>query len=227
MANTTNYSIYYPVGTDSVAPLHTAFGTLAASVDTALENNLKPLTNKVQNGSYIAATYADRPTTGVGNGATMFVTDTKARYYFDGTAWVLLFQPWTTFTPVLTDGTTALTNFTLTDTGRYMVSNNTVYVQIAATLAGAPANFAAMYVNFPITGATTLNASLPIGDGTYVKSADIYPLKVLHNSSTRGLVRYQTTKLVAVNKTSASAGVPVIQASGDTITFNFSYKLTT
>jgi hypothetical protein len=228
MAITTNYSIYYPVGTDSVAPLHTAFGTLASSVDTALTNNFKPLKDYVQNYSYIAATYADRPVTPTPlNGSTMFVTNTKARYYFDGTVWVLLYQPWTTFTPVLTDGTTALTNFTLTDTGRYMVSNNTVYVQIAATLAGAPANFAAMYVNFPVTGATTLNASLPIGDGTYVKSADIYPLKVLHNSSTRGLVRYQTTKLVPVNKTSASAGVPVIQASGDTITFNFSYKLTT
>lgn len=228
MANTTNYSIYYPVATDSVAPLHTAFSTLATSVDTALQNNLKPLSDKVQNGSYIVATYADRPTTGVANGATMFVTNTKARYYFDGTAWVLLYQPWSTFTPVLTDGTTALTNFTLTDTGRYMVSNNMVYVQIAATLAGAPANYAAMYVNFPVTGATTLNASLPIGDGTYVKGADIYPLKVLHNSSTRGLVRYQTTKLLNLNMTGTTtrAGVPVIQASGDTITFNFSYKLT-
>lgn len=226
MATTSNYSIYYPVATDSVAPLHTAFSTLATSVDTALDTNLKPLTDKVQNGSYIAATYADRPTTGVANGATMFVTDTKARYYFDGTAWVLLYQPWTTYTPVLTNGSgTALTNITVADTGRYMVSDNVVYVQISASVTGAPANFAAMDVSFPLTSADPLHVSMPIGDGTYVKGADLYPLKVLHTSTSKGLIKYQTTKLLTVNKTSASAGVPVIQANGDKINFNFSYKL--
>lgn len=226
MATTTNYSIYYPVATDSVAPLHTAFSTLATSVDTALNTNLKPLTDKVQNGSYIAATYADRPTSGVGNGATMFVTDTKARYYFDGTAWVLLYQPWTTFTPVLTNGSgVALTNIDLTDDGRYMVSDNVVYVQIAGSFTGAPANFAAMDVSFPLTSASPVHVSMPIGDGTFIKGADIYPLKVLHTSTSKGLVKYQTTKLTVVNKTSATAGVPAIQANGDTLTFNFSYRL--
>jgi len=229
MAITTNYSIYYPVGTDSVAPLHTAFGTLATSVDTALTNNFKPLKDYVQNYSYIAATYADRPVTPTPlNGSTMFVTNTKARYYFDGTVWVLLFQPWTTFTPVLTDGTNPLTNFNLTDTGRYMVSNNTVHVQIATILtATLPANYTGMYVTFPLTGGTTLNSSLPIGDGTYVKGADIYTLKVLHNSSSRGFVKYLfNNKLVNVTKT-GSAGVPAALANNDTFTFNFSYKLTT
>jgi hypothetical protein len=208
--------------------LHTAFSTLATSVDSALNNNLKPLTNKVQNGSYIAATYADRPTTGVANGATMFVTDTKARYYFDGTVWVLIYQPWTTFTPVLANGSgTALTNITVADTGRYMVSDNVVYVQVSATVTGAPANFAAMDISFPLTSASPLHVSLPIGDGVYVKGADLYPLKVMHTSTSKGLVKYQSkdAKLVAVNKTSATAGVPIIQANGDIINFNFSYKL--
>ena len=38
MATTSPDSIYYPVGTDQVAPLHTVFATQASSVQTALNN---------------------------------------------------------------------------------------------------------------------------------------------------------------------------------------------
>lgn len=80
MANSTPDSIYYPVGTDSVTPLHTIFANLASSVQNAL--------NKRQRFGYVWANATARAAqTGMSAGATGYQIDTKTEYLYDGTNW--------------------------------------------------------------------------------------------------------------------------------------------
>lgn len=80
MANTTPDSIYYPLGTDPVAPLHTVFATQATSVQTALL--------KRQRLTYTWANKAARDAqTGMVAGSEGYQVDTKINYRYDGSQW--------------------------------------------------------------------------------------------------------------------------------------------
>jgi len=93
MATTTPDSIYLPVGTDPVAPLHTVFSTLAVSVQNAL--------NKRQRVSYVWANKAARDAqAGMTTGATGYQVDTKVEYIYNGTVWEAPMLPtYGAFTP--------------------------------------------------------------------------------------------------------------------------------
>lgn len=81
MATTTPDSLYYPVGTDQVAPLQTVMATMQSSTQTAL--------NKRQRFSYIWASAAARTAqTGMSAGSTGYQVDTGVSYIYNGTAWI-------------------------------------------------------------------------------------------------------------------------------------------
>lgn len=86
MATTTPDSIYYPLGTDAVAPLNTVFATQATSVQAAL--------NARQRKSYRWTNTAARTAqVGMVAGDTGYQIDTKAEYLYDGTGWVPVLNP--------------------------------------------------------------------------------------------------------------------------------------
>lgn len=80
MATTTPDSLYYPVGTDGVAPLHTVLANMQTSVQTAM--------SKRQRTSYVWTNQAARDAqTGMTAGSTGYQLDTKTEYVFNGTIW--------------------------------------------------------------------------------------------------------------------------------------------
>lgn len=229
-SQTTNYSIFYPVASDSIAPLHTAFTSLANSVDSALTTHLKPLVDNVDNYNYsVNDVSAMNAIVSPPAGSTAFITATKARYYYDGGAWVLLYLPWTTYTPVLTtNGTTAITGWDLTDKGRYMVINKTVFIQIAVsvTTAQAAGAFTALNVSLPtdVIPSATYNTSLPVGHGAFAKGDDRYPLIAYHVAPGYVKLRYYSgTKAISVATTGGTN--PAAFAVGNSVVLNLSYSL--
>ena len=80
MANTVPDSIYYPQGTDSVAPLQTTLSTMAASVQTAFSKR-QGYNYKWQN------TSARNQQTGMRAGDTGYQIDNKTTYSYDGANW--------------------------------------------------------------------------------------------------------------------------------------------
>lgn len=86
MATTTPDSIYYPLGTDAVAPLNTVFAAQATSVQAAL--------NTRQRKSYRWTNTAARTAqVGMVAGDTGYQVDTKAEYLYDGTSWIAVVNP--------------------------------------------------------------------------------------------------------------------------------------
>jgi len=82
MATTTPDSVYFPLATDAIAPLHTVFANLASSTQTAL--------NKRQRFTFVWANSAARTAqTGMVAGSTGYQVDTKDEYTYTGSAWNL------------------------------------------------------------------------------------------------------------------------------------------
>lgn len=226
MATTTNYSIFYPVATDNIAPLHTAFSTLATSVDTALSNSSTGLTginNHLQNYQYTVANDSLRAAiTGMTAGSRCYVTGTKGEWVYDGTAWKLMNQPWTNHT------ITAITGVTF-DTARYCVTGGRVNFQVKLRRTGTIASASLILQGLPASS-TILSAFSPIGQGVLVRLAgtDTYfPLKVTSHTDTS--VRFWYDKGAApgtiggVNLGSTTA--PTTFAVDDYIVAEFSYQL--
>lgn len=83
MATTSPDSIYYPTASDQIAPLETAFATLASSVQGAL-------TNSRAIKSYRWANNAARTAqTGMAKNDRGYQSDTDALYTYNGTTWVV------------------------------------------------------------------------------------------------------------------------------------------
>jgi hypothetical protein len=221
MATTTNYSIYYPIASDSVAPLQTAFSTLATSVDTAMSTYVAPLTASQQNGAYtVASVAAMNALTGMASGSTCFVTATKASYQYSGTSWVPMYQPWTSYTP------TAITGITMTS-ANYMISNNMVYVQVKMTKNTTASTATSLILSLPLTSNSVVDTRMSLGSGVFYDLAGptSYKLDVWHESSTSARITYLTgnpTKLANHNLTSST---PATLNSGDYWAVNFAYPL--
>lgn len=226
MATTTNYNIFYPVATDSIAPLHTAFSTLATSVDTALsdpDTGLTGINSHLENYHYTVANDALRAAiTGMTPGSRCFVTGTKGEWVYDGTAWRLMNQPWTNHT------IGAITGVTF-DTARYCVTGGRVNFQVKLRRTGTIASAALILTDLPASS-TILSAFSPIGQGVLVRLAgtDTYfPLTVTSNSDTS--VRFWYEKGTAaetiggVNLGSTTA--PTTFALEDYVVAEFSYQL--
>lgn len=227
MPTTTNYGIYYPVATDNIAPLHTAFSTLADTVETALSNSSTGLTginNHLQNYQYTVENDSLRGAiTGMTAGSRCYVTGTKSEWIYNGTAWKLQYQPWENYTP------TAVTGFTF-DTKRYMVSNGIVTVQIKATANVNSPGVSTLDISLPVTGATILDSQAQIGTGTFVKvtsSNALYPLVVNSTSASSARVRYIFAAPAGRlnNFTPNGTAAPVTVSNTDYVVLTFSYEI--
>jgi len=221
MATTTPYSIYYPIASDSVAPLHTAFSTLADSVNTAMNTYVAPLTASQQNGAYtVASVAAMNALTGMASGSTAFVTATKASYQYSGTAWVLMYQPWTAYSP------TAITGINIT-TYNYMVSNNIVYVQAKLTKNSTASTATSLTLSLPLTSAAITDTKMPIGKGVFydIASTTSFDLTVWHDSTTAARILYTNGNPVKINNINLTSSTPATLNTSDTWMLNFSYPL--
>lgn len=219
MPNTTTpYGIAYPTASDSVAPLHTAFSTMADSVNTALNTYVAPLTAGVQNNNYtVASTAAMNALTSVPAGSRAFVTADKSSYIYSGVAWVPLYKPWTTYSP------TAITNFTF-NTAEYMISDNKVTVFIKMTTTGTPtAN--PLTISNPVNGRAVLDVNNIIGSGTVKNGSNIAPVMVRSSAVGTSTISYasSSTRIADVNATSTTA--PISFATGTVVVLNFTYPL--
>jgi hypothetical protein len=222
MATTTPYSIYYPIASDSVAPLHTAFSTLADSVNTALNTHVAPLTANQQNGAYtVASVAAMNALTGMAAGSTAFVTATKASYQYSGTAWVLMYQPWTDYTP------TAITGFGFT-AAKYTVSNNmvTVYAKITRVTGTTP-TATTLTLSLPVTSAAVTDTKMPIGSGVFsdLASTTSFGLMVWHDSTTAARILYANGNPLKVNNINLTGSTPAAFSANDYFAVSFTYPL--
>ncbi len=226
MATTTNYDIFYPVATDAIAPLHTAFSTLATSVDDALSDPTTGLTginSHLQNYHYTVANDALRAAiTGMTPGSRCFVTGTKGEWVYDGTAWKLMNQPWTAHTITAISGVTF-------DTAQYCVTGGRVNFQVKLSRTGTIASAQLTLEGLP-TSSTILSPYSPIGQGILVRLAgtDTYfPLTVTSNSSTSVKLWYEkgtaAETVGPVNLGSTTA--PTTFALNDYVVAEFSYQL--
>jgi hypothetical protein len=223
MATTTPYGIYYPIASDSVAPLHTAFSTLADSVNTALNTYVAPLTATQQNGAYtVASVGAMNAITGMAAGATCFVTGTKASYQYSGTSWVLMYQPWTDYTP------SAITGFGFS-AAKYTVSNNmvTVYAKISR-IAGTP-TATTLTLSLPLTSVSpVVDSKMPIGSGIFndVASTTSFGLMVWQDSTTSARILYANGNPLKLNNINLTGTTPApFNTNGDYFVVNFTYPL--
>jgi len=227
MPTTTNYGIYYPVATDNIAPLHTAFSNLADTVETALSNSSTGLTginNHLQNYQYTVANDSLRGAiTGMTAGSRCYVTGTKSEWIYNGTAWKLQSQPWGDYTP------TAVTGFTF-NTNRYMVSDGIVTVQIKMTANVNTPGVSTLNISLPVTGAAILDSRAQIGYGTFVKvtsSNALYALTVAQTSTSNAIVRYIYAAPAARLSNFAPNGTaaPVAVSNTDYVVVTFSYEI--
>jgi len=227
MATTSPYSIYYPVASDSVAPLHTAFSTLADSVNTALSTHVAPLTASQQNGAYtVASVAAMNALTGMAIGSTAYVTATSAFYQYNGTSWVLMYQPWTGFSLTMYDGpTTAISAGFTVNNSEYMVANNQVTVQVKLTVSGTSLSFTSLYANLPLTSRAVLEPNASVGAGSF-KNSSTYPVNVWSHSTTRVRLLYMNGSPLKNSDLSTSGGTnPAAWPTGSTLVFKYTYSL--
>lgn len=195
MATTTNYSIYYPLASDSIAPLNTAFSTLASSVDTALTTNLTPIAGKVQTYLYsVANTTALNALTGMVNGSMAFVatgadgTWEQCIYLGSGDGWKVMNKPWTTYTHP------AITGLTI-DISRYRISDGIVTVEFKGTkVAGTSGVPTSTVVTLPTNAPSTsvVHTHMPIGAGTFRSGTTNYDLTAVSTSTTTANVYYKS-----------------------------------
>lgn len=227
MATTTNYGIFYPVATDNIAPLHTAFSNLADSVDDALSNTTTGLTginDHLENYHYTVENDSLRGAiTGMTAGSRCYVTGTKTEWIYNGTAWKIQYQPWEDYTP------TAVTGFTF-NTKRYMISNGICTVQIKATANVNTPGVSTFDISLPVTGATILDSQSQIGSGTFVKvtsSNALYPLIVNSTSASSVRVRYIYAAPAGRlnNFTPNGTAAPVAVSNTDYVVVTFSYEI--
>lgn len=240
MSTTTNFGIYYPEQTDSVAPLHTAFATLANSVESALTTNLKPLSDNNKAYLYKVVSVAEMEAlTTPPKGSFCFVDATDGEYYYDGSAWQLMYQPWTDY-PSAIDNTKLLTTngvvaigggaYTI-NTAKYSVVGKIAHVQIQITFhaTSAPTFTAGLCVALPLTSINPTSSQIAqIGTAYITRGSDQFPLSVHHVNNAYAQIRYlsnaSTSSLVhkAFNMTSAA---PITVPAASLMTFNFSYPL--
>jgi hypothetical protein len=222
MATTTPYGIYYPVASDSVAPLHTAFSTLADSVNTAMTNSIGAVVAKQQNAAYTVATEPARAAiVSPPTGATCFVSGTQSSYVYNGTKWVPAYIPWTAYTPL------AITGFTIS--AKYTVSNNMVTVY-ATLLKNATATSATtLSLSLPLDSDALTSGRMPIGSGTLfdASTTTTFSLSVWPDGVDKARVLYQNAnpvKLTNINP-SPSSSTPATLTNNDVISLNFTYPL--
>lgn len=228
---TTNYGISYPIASDSVAPLHTAFSTLATSVEDALTEHLKPLSDNNKNYNYTVASSAemaaiDSPP----SGSTCFITGTKGAYLYDGVKWVLQFLPWTDYNPTnlfTTNGVTPITGSYTKNTAKYTVVGNIATVNIQVTF-NATMTFTGLRVTLPLTSLNPVSQQSILGSGVLTVSGKYYPVSVHHTDNASAQIMYTKNTLataVIMELVNMTNSAPVAVVNTNTLNLNFSYPL--
>jgi hypothetical protein len=218
-----DYEIYYPLASDEIAPLQAHFSTLATSVSDAFDEFITPLRDGLQTKNYKVDTFSQLVAlTGVIQGSRGYVTATKAHYAYNGSSWVPMYVPWTTYAP------TAIAGLTF-DTARYMVSNNMVTVNIEATKGTVASTFTELEISLPLTSGSVVDAIFPLGQGIFRKGTSAYyPLTVSHRSTSAVAVRFHTSAPVVlshINGKSTVTNRPAKLETGNKFLLNFSYSL--
>lgn len=88
MATTTPDNIYFPTGSDQIAPLQTVFGTMASSMQSALSNTRALKSFRWANNA------ARTAQTGMQKNDRGYQADTDALYTYDGSTWVIEDTGW-------------------------------------------------------------------------------------------------------------------------------------
>jgi hypothetical protein len=218
------YPIWYPEASDPIAPLHSAFATLADSVYDSFDENLTPIVNRLQTANYSVDTVtAMNALTSVIPGSNAYVIATKSRYSYDGTSWIPVYVPWTTYTP------TAVTGFTF-NTARYTISNNIVNVNIKMTKNSTPTTglFTSLQLTLPVSSSSVVDERFPVGLGSFRKDTTIYPLRVFQMTTSSIIAYYENSSPLKFSNVDANFAVknkPAEVATGNYFTLNFSYAL--
>jgi len=230
MATTTNYSIYYPLASDSIAPLNTAFSTLASSVDSALTTNLTPIAGKVQTYLYkVTNTAALNALTGMVVGSLAFVetgadgTWEQCIYLGSGDGWKVTNKPWTTYTHP------AITGLTI-NVSRYRISDGIVNVQFMGTkVAGTSGVPTSTVITLPASAPSTSPAYtwMPVGKGTFTSGTTKYVLTAVSGSTTTSVNVYyengQPSSYRTLSQVLQTTTAPKV-AVNDVIAVEFSYE---
>ena len=147
-------------------------------------------------GPYIC-TSATRPGSPF-EGQVIYETDTDSYLSYSGSAWMLIWGPWTAFTPTVAFGATAWT--LSANDSRYQRVGKTVHVTYAFRASSFNGGSGTLTATLPVTVRTTslaANSLPPLGTGAAydVSAGNIYGCLVMPNSSTATIWRTTSNPL--------------------------------
>lgn len=124
-------------------------------------------------------------------GQRIYETDTLKELTWNGTAWVIMYQPLTTFTAVRRGGTTADTKGTggnAQNDGRYSISGGVCFFTIIFGFgtAGAAANVGGTTFDAPLAFNAAVPAFATVGSGTGVQAGARFNFQVLRDAGNTG-----------------------------------------
>jgi len=195
--------------------------------DYALVQDLGALADSVQEAitdwkNYGIGTNADRlALTGSSNpplkdGLLWYATDTDIYWRYDGSAWDVVIQPWTTYTPTATNASGGTLN------GRYMRIGKTVHVGIrhlSPTITGQPTYLLPLTA---VDSATYWFAGSGVArDNSPVVEFQLVPRKISNTSVAPYLLATPATYTQFAN---VSATIPFTWTTNDFIDLRFTYE---
>ena len=161
--------------------------------------------NQIEDQIIVTCTAGTRPT-GV-EGRRIFETDTNRELLYDGAAWVIMWSPWTAFTPVWTS--TTLTDST--NAGSLQYSDGNLRLRYTLTFGASTAFTGSAQVDIP-------NSHTSANDGV-----DTVGVMYLRDSGASneytGIVRVapNTTKITLFSQNNVNATNPFTWATGDSL----------
>ena len=132
-------------------------------------------------------------------GQHIYETDTDRQLYFDGTGWIIMYEPAQGWTPTFT----GITGGTPTTTGYFQRSNGHIDIWARLTFGGAPSAISSLGVTLPYQAYSMGNNQLQVAFGD--TGSQVYP--GTHDSSTTGPILY------AIDASAATANLVVVSAS--------------
>jgi hypothetical protein len=189
---------------------------------TISESNLDAVARQV----VITCTSTTRPAS-PDEGMTIFETDTDRVLLWNGSAWVIVTEPWQAYTPVLTATTTSPTLGTgSTASARYQRQYNLVTYQgiVQFGTAGVAAGTGDYRLSLPVTAQTGItNRRVGIAN-SYDSSAAHTSISTVYlaSSTTVGFLFSNTWPLG--NLTYVGAAQPMAWAASDALEFTITYE---
>ena len=169
-------------------------------------------------------TSGTRPT-GV-EGRLIYETDTKRTLRYDGASWLVVWQPWTAFTP-------SWSNLSVSDGTQeagYAIMAGVVYCRGAITFGSTTSITGTPTLTPPVaTDATRCPTYTPVGV-TYYRddsaSANRYGRPITASTGTAVQMRYMDTSGTYTAATTVSSSAPFSWATGDVLYWSLTYPTT-